>query len=633
MKKLLLSIVAAITLATTVFTPAASAWGGNNNDISRADFSVMLVKNLPEIDFDLLNNAEGCFDDVVGHYAESFICYLEEEGIFDGFADGNFRPQSSLTRAEASVLLTRTYNLDTVHELRPLYSDMQADAWYTHAINTMAVYGIPEPEVQVGDAIHPNNNLSYTVAKNWVMRASNDPIAQNFFPTLSFLKGGEGNLNVVNGERDIKIFDLKLVAENSDILVTSLEFRVDGLNNRPVVSSAVLYQGNQQLSQVEAPNADGEIYFDNLNLAIEEGDAAKITLYVDLANAPENVGEMMSIVLNGYEVEDADGNVALVDTHNFPLRSQFIEILGTGVAQVYFSDLQPEGRVVMVGEEDVDLLTLEVSAHNEDMEFESMRVNISGLFDFLDIDQVELVDENGDVISVQPLFDEDGDVEFRNIDLVVEDGETRQFTVRVDVSEFAQVGSTFRVSIDGNEEFEFTGMTSGVRMNADPGADFPIFGEMMTIGEAFERGFADIRNSAQSWRADAWPGEEVTILTMDISADDAEDLSLSEIAFNLGRLQVEELRLVDASRGWNILARGTADANGLVTLELNEDELVIAAGERITLEVEVNVSPQMATGWYYVALNPHLTEFIGLASGEVIEAANDVRVGRWVRVW
>ncbi len=47
----------------------------------------------------------GCFNDTNGHWAETFICWLKDNSISSGYADGGYHPDSYITRAEMAVML------------------------------------------------------------------------------------------------------------------------------------------------------------------------------------------------------------------------------------------------------------------------------------------------------------------------------------------------------------------------------------------------------------------------------------------------------------------------------------------------------------------------------------------------
>jgi hypothetical protein len=49
--------------------------------------------------------AASCFTDTGGHWAESFICWLFNNGISSGYPDGTYRPNNGVTRGEMAVFL------------------------------------------------------------------------------------------------------------------------------------------------------------------------------------------------------------------------------------------------------------------------------------------------------------------------------------------------------------------------------------------------------------------------------------------------------------------------------------------------------------------------------------------------
>ncbi|HNA88650.1 MAG TPA: S-layer homology domain-containing protein [Anaerolineales bacterium] len=61
--------------------------------------------------------SSGCFTDTNGHWAESFICWLKDNGISSGYADGSYRPDNSITRGEMAVMLKK------VNDVSKGYSD------------------------------------------------------------------------------------------------------------------------------------------------------------------------------------------------------------------------------------------------------------------------------------------------------------------------------------------------------------------------------------------------------------------------------------------------------------------------------------------------------------------------------
>ncbi len=49
----------------------------------------------------------GCFSDTNGYWAETFICWLKDNGISTGYGNGTFLPNNNITRGEMAVMLKR----------------------------------------------------------------------------------------------------------------------------------------------------------------------------------------------------------------------------------------------------------------------------------------------------------------------------------------------------------------------------------------------------------------------------------------------------------------------------------------------------------------------------------------------
>ena len=59
-----------------------------------------------------------CFPDTNGHWAETFICWLKDNGIAGGYPNGTFGPENPITRAEMAIMLQRSANLPPPGEIR-----------------------------------------------------------------------------------------------------------------------------------------------------------------------------------------------------------------------------------------------------------------------------------------------------------------------------------------------------------------------------------------------------------------------------------------------------------------------------------------------------------------------------------
>ena len=77
--------------------------------ITRAEFAVMAIRWYFDGDPDNLPPAT-MFSDVSGHWAEGYIAYAAGLGFVQGYEDGTFRPDEPITRAEVATLMNNSLN-------------------------------------------------------------------------------------------------------------------------------------------------------------------------------------------------------------------------------------------------------------------------------------------------------------------------------------------------------------------------------------------------------------------------------------------------------------------------------------------------------------------------------------------
>ena len=71
-------------------------------------------------------------NDIKGHWAESAITYWQDNGLISGYEDGTFKPDKSITRAEFAVMLNKA--LGFVDKGNVSFSDVKAGDWYYDAV-------------------------------------------------------------------------------------------------------------------------------------------------------------------------------------------------------------------------------------------------------------------------------------------------------------------------------------------------------------------------------------------------------------------------------------------------------------------------------------------------------------------
>ncbi len=84
---------------------------------------------------------ENTFKDVPPkHWSYSSVQSMIKYGIIDGFVDGTYKPEQSLTRAQFAKLLTVTLDLELVQVKAPTFSDVKVGFWGLPFIETVKDY-------------------------------------------------------------------------------------------------------------------------------------------------------------------------------------------------------------------------------------------------------------------------------------------------------------------------------------------------------------------------------------------------------------------------------------------------------------------------------------------------------------
>ncbi|MGE8006753.1 S-layer homology domain-containing protein [Lysinibacillus sp. NPDC093216] len=81
------------------------------------------------------------FTDIENHWAKEYILKAAEEGIMKGYADGTFRPEQNVTRAQAATMLVRSLGL-TTKEQAPFSDIASYDVGTQSEIAAAYAYGL-----------------------------------------------------------------------------------------------------------------------------------------------------------------------------------------------------------------------------------------------------------------------------------------------------------------------------------------------------------------------------------------------------------------------------------------------------------------------------------------------------------
>lgn len=100
-----------------------------DDKINRAEIIPILTNAL---DSDFSGRVlEDCFMDVQGQWFSVFVCFAKEQGWISGFADGSYRPERAVSKAEALKIVFNAFDYEVcgIVDSKP-YEDVSIDSWF-----------------------------------------------------------------------------------------------------------------------------------------------------------------------------------------------------------------------------------------------------------------------------------------------------------------------------------------------------------------------------------------------------------------------------------------------------------------------------------------------------------------------
>ncbi len=141
--------------------------GSNDPYYAFTKFRVVSMANIP-------------FPDVVNPYQQGDVKQLYNKGLIKGYPDGTFKPNKSLTRAEAVTLILRVMNIAPSSSYKQNFNDVSSSFWafkfIEEAYNRKIVKGTG------GGKFSPNNEISRGEFTSMLVRALKLPYTNKSNP-------------------------------------------------------------------------------------------------------------------------------------------------------------------------------------------------------------------------------------------------------------------------------------------------------------------------------------------------------------------------------------------------------------------------------------------------------------------
>lgn len=115
--------------------------------------------------------AAAVLGDVSGHWAETYVNQMVEQGILTGYPDGTFRPDNSISREEFAAVLARAKGLKAPDTETQYFADVGPDNWSYGNIQALAHAGIVHPEDYDGK-LQPGTPITRVEIATMLVRAA-----------------------------------------------------------------------------------------------------------------------------------------------------------------------------------------------------------------------------------------------------------------------------------------------------------------------------------------------------------------------------------------------------------------------------------------------------------------------------
>mgnify|MGYP004577225741 CR=1 FL=1 len=111
--------------------------------------------------------AAAAFHDTAGHWAEKTLNEWQDKGLIDGYGDGSFQPNGTVTRAEFIKLVNRTLGITAESEIS--FSDVTERDWFHAEVAKAVTAGYAQGS---GGLFRPNQPVTRAEAATMLARAA-----------------------------------------------------------------------------------------------------------------------------------------------------------------------------------------------------------------------------------------------------------------------------------------------------------------------------------------------------------------------------------------------------------------------------------------------------------------------------
>ncbi|PYG89521.1 S-layer family protein [Ruminiclostridium sufflavum DSM 19573] len=127
------------------------------NTLTRAEAAVMLSQAL-KLQLDSTSDIGGKYKDTGKHWAGKHIAAVAEKGIMTGFADKTFRPDNKITVAEVCTIISKSFEFKT--KSKGVFTKLKKNQWYSEYVQNIFDLQILTPSDSIYKSFNEGSNIS-----------------------------------------------------------------------------------------------------------------------------------------------------------------------------------------------------------------------------------------------------------------------------------------------------------------------------------------------------------------------------------------------------------------------------------------------------------------------------------------
>lgn len=218
--------------------------------VTRAEAAKMFATGL-NLEADV---EEVTFTDAKAHWAAKEIAQVAAADIVGGYEDGTFKPNGSLTRAEAATMVVNALSLEGTADLAT-YTDVKAGAWYEEAIQIAVANKVLNGKS--ASTMDPNGNVTREEFSAMLYRAfeAADLIEVNLETALEVMEAAEAKVASVEevNKENVEALKADVVAlEEAIVAVEAFESDEEEVATAVEAAKATAEAAKTEIAKFEA---------------------------------------------------------------------------------------------------------------------------------------------------------------------------------------------------------------------------------------------------------------------------------------------------------------------------------------------------------------------------------------------